>query len=137
MITALVDPQKNLSEFWTAIGNKLRPSITVTITISMDATETPETAPVVITEHLRMGERIASGQEKMITETVEESFLVGGQVTDRAATPVEGATVTIVELRLTAVTDRQGRYILQVMKPSIVRICLSPEERTAVEVSSV
>jgi len=35
MVTALVDPQKNLSEFWAAVGNKLRPSFTVTVTVSV------------------------------------------------------------------------------------------------------
>jgi hypothetical protein len=117
MVTALVDPQKNLSEFWTAIGNKLRPSITVTATISVDVTVTPETAPIVITERLQMGERVASGEEKIIKETREESFLVGGQVTDRNATAVKGATVTLVGLGVTASTDREGRYVLGMMNP--------------------
>src|SRR5437660_2880081 len=53
MVTALVDPQTNLSEFWTAIGNKLRPSLTVTVTIAMEVL-TPETAPMVITSDVRL-----------------------------------------------------------------------------------
>ena len=57
LVTALVDPQKNLSEFWTALGNKLRPSLTVRATISITDLIPPKTESMVVTEHLRLGVR--------------------------------------------------------------------------------
>ena len=61
LVTALVDPQKNLSEFWTALGNKLRPSLTVRATISVKDLMMPKTEPMVIIERLRSGVRSAAG----------------------------------------------------------------------------
>ena len=39
------DELKNPAEFWTAIGNKLRPSVTVTVTIGMEVVP-PVTASI-------------------------------------------------------------------------------------------
>lgn len=114
MVTALVDPQKNLSEFWTALGNKLRPSLTVTVTISMDGL-TPETAPMVITEKVLLGERISPEEEEIDPATQEEFFRIGGQVTDAGNMPVEAATVTLVERGLSATTNAEGRYTLSMI----------------------
>jgi hypothetical protein len=108
LVTALVDPQKNLSEFWTALGNKLRPSLIVRVTISLADILAVETAPMVITERLRFGERTAPDEEKM--------FRIGGKVTDAANAPVAGAAVTLVELGLTAETDANGRFVFGRMK---------------------
>jgi hypothetical protein len=81
MVTALVDPQKNLSEFWTAIGNKLRPSLTVTVTIAMEVLA-PATAPMVITEQVRFGERLSPEEEKIRPQTQAEFFSINGRVTE-------------------------------------------------------
>jgi hypothetical protein len=115
MVTALVDPQKNLSEFWTALGNKLRPSISVTATIAMEVIE-PETAPMVITERLRFGERTAAEEDQIIPDTLQELLRIGGQITNAANAPVAGAAVTIVELGLSAETDQNGRFVFDRMK---------------------
>jgi len=114
MVTALVDPQKNLSEFWTALGNKLRPSLTVTVTISMDVL-TPETAPMVITEHVRLGERTLAEGEKIKPETLEEFFRISGRVTGAGNMPVEAATVTLVGRGLSGTTNAEGRYTLSMI----------------------
>ena len=112
LVTALVDPQKNLSEFWTALGNKLRPSLTVRATISITDLIPPKTEPMVIIEHLRSGVRSALGEESITPETLEESFRIGGRVSDALSRPVGAATVTIVELGLTTRTDLDGRFVL-------------------------
>lgn len=47
---------KDPADFWSALGNKLRPSLIVTVTIELQAAE-PETAPLVKTHDLRLGLR--------------------------------------------------------------------------------
>jgi hypothetical protein len=116
LVTALVDPQKNLSEFWTALGNKLRPSLTVKVTISITNLIPPKTEPIVITEHLRSGIRSA-GEESLISATLTERFRIGGRVTDALGQPVAAALVTIVELDMPARTDADGRFVLGMMTP--------------------
>jgi hypothetical protein len=116
MDTALVDPQKNLSEFWTALGNKLRPSLTVRATISAASVRAAETATMVITEHLRFGERTAPDKEDTNPATLEEQFRIGGQVIDASNQPVGAAAVTIVELGLATQTDAAGHFVLGTMK---------------------
>jgi hypothetical protein len=114
MVTAWVDPQKNLSEFWTAVGNKLRPSLTVTVTIGMPVfkPEEAEEAPMVITEHVRLGERTSPEEEKIKPETLDEFYRIGGQVTDSSNAPVAEAAVTLIELNRTTKTGADGRYSL-------------------------
>ncbi len=58
MVAMHPDALKNLSEFWTSLGNRLRPSLTVTVTIGMDVFMR-EVAPVVITEEIRLGQHLA------------------------------------------------------------------------------
>jgi hypothetical protein len=116
LVTALVDPQKNLSEFWTALGNKLRPSLTVRVTISITDLIRPKTEPMVITEHLRTGVRTAPDEESIVPATLEENFRIGGRVIDTSSRPVAAAMVTVDELGLTTRTDIDGRFILGMIK---------------------
>jgi hypothetical protein len=117
LVTALVDPQKNLSEFWTALGNKLRPSLTVKVTISITSLFPPKTEPMVTTEHLRSGIRSATAEESLVPATLTERFRIGGRVTDASGQPVPAALVTIVEVGLPARTDADGRFVLGMMQP--------------------
>jgi hypothetical protein len=117
LVTALVDPQKNLSEFWTALGNKLRPSLTVRVTISITDLIMPKTEQMVITEHLRAGVRAAPDEESIIPASLDEKYRIGGRVSDASNQPVGAAIVTIVELGLTTRTDPDGRFVLGMMKP--------------------
>ena len=117
MVTALADPQKNSSEFWTALGGKLRPSLTVSVTISMTDLVVPETAQMVVTERLKLGVRTAPDQESIIPAALEESFRIVGRVSDASNQPVAAAMVTIVELGLATQTSADGRFVLGLMKP--------------------
>jgi hypothetical protein len=115
LVTALVDPQKNLSEFWTALGNKLRPSLTVKVTISITDHLMPRTEAMVITQHLRTGPRTAADEESIIPGTLAEKFRIGGQIRDASDRPVGAADVTIVELGLATRTGLDGRFVLGMM----------------------
>jgi Pvc16 N-terminal domain/Carboxypeptidase regulatory-like domain len=118
MITAVVDPQKNLSEFWTALGSQLRPSLTITVTFSMPSLE-PETAKAVVTEEISLGRRTAPDEEEIMQSSSEEFIRIGifGRVTDATQAPVAGATVAVDELGLIAKTDSEGRYKLILKQP--------------------
>ena len=62
MMASHPEELKNPAEFWTAIGNKMRASLTVAVTIGMDVFA-PVTAPLAKTGMLRVGERTAPDQE--------------------------------------------------------------------------
>lgn len=111
MMTAQTDGLKDPAEFWTAIGNKLRPSLVVTVTIGMDLFA-PVTAPVVITEEVRVGERTAPDAEVISGPTRQTFFRIGGRVTDAGNAPVAGATVTLVGTGFATRTGADGDYTL-------------------------
>jgi len=111
MMTARADGTKNPWEFWAAIGNKMRASIMVTVTIGMDIFP-PVTGPIVITEEVRLGERTAADEEEIILSTRQVSFHIGGRVRGVGNAPVGGATVSLVETGFSTQTGADGSYIL-------------------------
>lgn len=102
LITAQANTLQNPSEFWNAIGNKLRPSLTVTATIAVEplTLAVPE-LPLVITRELSFQDPIGPA-----------TFHIGGQVVLAEGTPVNRATVTVVEPNLSTTTRTDGRYRL-------------------------
>jgi hypothetical protein len=111
LVTARMDRVKEPYEFWTAIGNKIRPSITVTATIGMDLSE-PEIAPIAISHEMRLGIRAAANQGSLDPATRQVFFRVIGQVTGADGEPVRQAAVTLVETGAVALTDENGMYHL-------------------------
>jgi hypothetical protein len=105
---------KNPAEFWTAIGNKMRPSVTVTVTISMEIFP-PVSAPITSTLLVRVGER-APGTETLIPATKLESYRIGGKVT-QGGQPVAGATIVVTGSGLAARTDADGNYVVGALQP--------------------
>jgi Pvc16 N-terminal domain/Carboxypeptidase regulatory-like domain len=108
MMTAQTSGLQNPAEFWTAIGNKLRASLTVTVTIAIPVLE-PEDAAIVISREVAL-------EQQDLPLTRETFFHIGGRVTDVAGKPVEGASVSLDESGLPAIqrgltsTDAHGRY---------------------------
>ena len=116
MVTALVDPQKNMSEFWTALGSQLRPSLTVTATFAMEAAK-PETASMVLTEDLRFTGGLSLAEQTSVeAEEIERFIRIAGQVTGATNKPIAGATVRIVEVGREGETDKMGRFTLGVIE---------------------
>jgi len=97
MITAQAEGLTNISEFWSAIGSNLRPSLNVKATISMQTSE-PQPAAKHVTERVFREEDTASG------------FVVEGKVQDDKGAPVRGARVTIQELGLSVTSEKDGRF---------------------------
>jgi hypothetical protein len=114
LITSQTDGLKEPAEFWTAIGNKLRPSITIIVTISMEVFD-PVTVPIVITEETRLGERTAPDELEISTATEQDLFRISGVVTNAANQPIEGAAVTLAGTGFATRTTANGRYVLGMM----------------------
>ena len=64
MMTSQTDGLKDPADFWAAIGNKLRASLNVTVTISMQPF-TSETAPLAAATDTRIGERTSPEETKI------------------------------------------------------------------------
>ena len=115
MITSQADGLKNVSEFWTAIGNKLRPSVTLVVTISMQPFAA-ETAKVVTEAETRIGERVAPDKKVISPATVVDGIRISGRITDAADAPVANAKVSIVETGRSAITNSDGVYSLGLLQ---------------------
>jgi len=118
MMTTRADGLKEPHEFWTAIGNKLRPSITVMVTIGMELSEPAAEEATLVTVHdIRLGERTAPAQRRLKPETLQGPFAVVGCITEGDKKPAADATVTLLEARRSAQTDGEGRYRLDRVLP--------------------
>ena len=95
MITAQAEGLNNISEFWTAIGSNLRPSLNVKATISMQAFE-PEAEAKPVVERILREDRLARE--------------VKGQLNDEKNAPIPGARIVIAELDLNTTSDGNGQY---------------------------
>jgi uncharacterized protein DUF4255/carboxypeptidase family protein len=107
LIVPQFDGLKSPAEFWTAMGSKLRASLTVTVTISVPYA--PEvTGPVVTTLRNRFGGR---GPEGPVDE---ERIAIGGRVLNAGSVPpgapVAGAVVDVLDAGLRTTTDALGQY---------------------------
>ena len=95
---------KDPAEFWGAMGNKLRPSLTVTATIAMKLAEPVEDF-MVVTQSMKVG-MIGQGGIS------EKYFRIRGRVTDASDKAIAGALITVIGLGLTATADDDGHYNL-------------------------
>ena len=111
VVTLLPDTQKNLSEFWSSIGNKLRPSFNVTVTLPMPVFA-EVTSSMVKTATVKFGELTTTKEGKPIIkpETLQEFFHIRGQVVGIDDQPTREAIATLVETTLTTKTDDNGQF---------------------------
>jgi Pvc16 N-terminal domain/Carboxypeptidase regulatory-like domain len=105
MVALHPDALKNLAEFWSSLGTKLRASLTVTVTISVPVfADVPEV--VVTTSTTRYAPGPNAPQESVVQ--------VGGRVIDPTQQPqsqaIAGALVDIVDAGLRGTTDLNGEY---------------------------
>lgn len=63
---------KDPADFWSSLGNKLRPSLIVTATLEVPTSE-PETAPLVTARRVRLGLRDPGADTGLVEQTVEEA----------------------------------------------------------------
>ena len=98
------DGVRNPAEFWAAIGNRMKPSLVLSVTVSLKTFDT-EQYPSVITSEIRL---------KTMSGGVLDApfFSIGGTVVNAATAPVAGAGVRIVERGRSTLTDAGGRFTL-------------------------
>jgi len=101
MVALHPDALKNLSEFWTSLGNKLRPSLTITVTISMPVFD--DVVEFLVTTR-STGTTPATGPQQ------ENWLQIGGRVFDQLGNGVAGALVDVLDAGLRTQTDADGRY---------------------------
>lgn len=118
MMVARSDGLKDPSEFWTALGNKLRPSITATVTISMEkADPIPEETLLVRMHDIILGQRTSPAERMLKPATRSEGYRIGGHIRDVVGKPVPNANVSVLGTGLNTRTDMEGRYTLGLMAP--------------------
>jgi hypothetical protein len=114
--TSHIDSLKTTGEFWSALGNQLRPSISVTATISMKVWEPELPVTLVIAVDVKL-----ESQPSPVNPTIffqgspndqTEFFRISGRITNADNQPVANATVTLVQTGWNATTDTEGRYSL-------------------------
>jgi len=102
MVTLHPDALKNLAEFWSSLGSKLKASLTVTVTISVpvfaDIADYPVTSRTI-------------QYQPDLTAPLETLTGFGGTVVDVAANKVAGALVDILDAGLRQTTDADGQYV--------------------------
>jgi hypothetical protein len=95
MITAWAEGLNNISEFWTAVGSNLRPSLNVRVTISMQMSPAEVQAKPVKERILLVG---------------KDRFDLAGHIKDGKGVPVSGARITIQELDLSTTSGKDGSF---------------------------
>ncbi len=112
LFTALPDNRLNIGEFWSALGIPPRAAFTLTATVALDLAPAAPFGPPVESKELIYKKLLAP---QTLGAQIEEGIQIGGVVT-QGGNPVEGATVAITSLGLSATTDAQGRYSLSILK---------------------
>jgi hypothetical protein len=108
MLVLQPDGVRNPAEFWAAIGNRLKPSSLLSVTVALAPAPSAE-FPSVITSQVRF-KTIPSGA---VLDT--PLFRIGGQVTDAAAHAVPNAAVRVVERGRNTVTDLDGKFTVSAL----------------------
>jgi hypothetical protein len=95
------DALKNVVEFWTSIGSKLKPSITVTVTISV---------PVLLEESDFLVRTQATRFAFQDGPPSEVWTRIAGLVADTAGKAIQGARVDVLDAGLSTQADEDGHY---------------------------
>jgi hypothetical protein len=98
MLVAQPDGPANPAEFWSALGSRLRPAITVCATVAMELFEAEPAALV---------------RARVLRFPPDESVALDGQVVDETGSGLFDVRVELVGTEVRAVTDELGRYRLQ------------------------
>ena len=105
MLMVQPDGVRNPAEFWAAIGNRIKASLLLSVTVSLKAFDIA-TYPSVITSEIRL--------ESLPDGAVLDApfFRIGGVVLDNASQPVANAGVRLVERGRSTLTDAEGKFSL-------------------------
>lgn len=105
------DRLTNLAEFWGALDNEMRPTVSYVLTLALDPWEVI-TGPLVSTFTLRTGQSRAPSRRKVLVDRTDEmTTLIGGTVR-QGKEPAAGISVALKGTGYLATTDEEGRYVL-------------------------
>jgi hypothetical protein len=108
--TKVIQPDgvlKSPGEFWTALENQIKPSLTYLVTLAIDHNVVPA-GPPVLTTSLRFRDRTGIHSERL---------RIGGCLRDSSGQPIVNAEVSIAGHGKGTRSDAEGRYILSVPQP--------------------
>ena len=116
LVTSRHDGLREPAEFWSALGGRLRPSLSVTVTIGLEVFAADMPMPLVTTEEIRIGERVGGAEERLLPGAGSR-VRIGGQVLAPDGAAVAGAEVSLVEAGLSTATGADGRYVIGLVDP--------------------
>lgn len=105
MLMVQPDGVRNPAEFWTAIGNRIKASLLLSVTVSLEVFDTAS-YPSVITSEIRLKSR----SDGAVLDV--PYFRIGGVVRDNALHPVANASVQLVDRGRSTLTDAEGKFSL-------------------------
>jgi len=108
MLVLQPDGVRNPAEFWAAIGNRLKPSLLLSVTVSLTVAPVLD-FPSVITSEIRF-KAIPSG-----APLDPALFRIGGKVTDVSANAVPNAAIRVVERGRNTTTDVDGKFTVSAL----------------------
>ncbi len=117
----------NVSDFWGALENQLRPSVSLVVTLDLDL-EQILTSPMVLARGLKFGHTVVNpgpnGGEIIVPQLLPGweagTVRLGGEVNNKKGNPLANASVRLVgkqadgqpvQVGPTIQTDAEGRYI--------------------------
>lgn len=103
---------KSPGEFWTALGNELKPSLSFLVTVPLSR-DLVALGPPVLSTSLRLAQAGPDGA----AGAAEELLWIAGTVTDAAGAPLRGVAVSIEGRALSSVTDAAGHFRLRGLAP--------------------
>jgi hypothetical protein len=111
------DRLTNPAEVWSALENKMHPSVSYIVTLALDPWK-EVTGPVVRTLTYRYGQAAALPEDRRLAapDPLAETTVIGGVVREKDA-PRAGIEVAVKGTGLFAKTDKQGRFVLGGLPP--------------------
>jgi hypothetical protein len=114
--TSVGRPREEKADFWSSVGGTYKASIDYVVHIVVESGATFVRGPEVRTQTIRA--RISDGPARTMTEMTR----IGGTLRDAAGDPVPNAWVAVPEAGLWAVTDSDGRYRFDKIRPGSHRV---------------
>jgi hypothetical protein len=103
------DELRNPADVWNALDNEIRPSIVLTLTVSLDPYQ-PQVTPLVRTREVRFGQAADPSQQALEPGSEEVFWSIGGTVHSKR--PLEELRLTLVERGLQIPLQEEGQFAI-------------------------